>query len=599
MTRKMRCQLLPLLCAVLLGQAATAQTTVDYEADTSDFVNPERGFYRYSETRASHHVPLIESVLKDNRDPQTPSGANYSVRSSLVYRYFILDDFVSSDISPAFLAQIAADFATARSAGVKVIPRFAYTISPMPGACPEMWVCPPYGDTIKAWVLDHIDDLAAVLEANQDVIAAVQMGFIGIWGENYYTDFFGDASANDAGFLSSANWTDRKDVLARLLVAVPKSRMVQVRYPQKKQKFLYGNAAGTSSAASPPITAGQAHDGSDIARIGFHNDCLLAGPDDFGTYFNYDNPPVSQVANLKPYFAAETKYVVAGGETCADDYNPTNDCSSVPGGTADTELKGLHYTYLNADFSHEVNNDWQDGGCMDDVKKELGYRLALNSGTYTDEARPGQSISVGISITNQGYAAPFNARGVELVLRSTTSGETWFAMLPDDPRFWLGEGAMHEIDATVCIPPNVPTDSYELLLNLPDPFASIYDRPEYSIRLASKLPGGAASWEDLTGYNKLGHTLIVNDTAASPACSGETGFLAASGYSDECVAELSIQGVSVTGGSYQATGELSSSDTTVKSGDPVLFQSDSRVVLGDGFSVENGAVFTAAIAPCN
>ena len=141
-----------------------------------------------------------------------------------------------------------------------------------------MWVCPPYGDATKARILGHIDNLQPVLEENQDVIAAVQMGFVGIWGENYYTDYFGDSSGNGAGFLSNANWTDRKEVLARLLAAVPTSRMVQVRYPQKKQKFLYGNAAGTSAAASPPITESQAHDGSDIARIGFHNDCLLGGP---------------------------------------------------------------------------------------------------------------------------------------------------------------------------------------------------------------------------------------------------------------------------------------------------------------------------------
>ena len=77
------------------------------------------------------------------------------------------------------------------------------------------------------------------------------------------------------------------------------------------------------------------------------------------------------------------------------------------------------------------------------------------------------------------------------------------------------------------------------------------------------------------------------------------GFLAASGYSDECAADLSIQGVSIAGGSYQAAGELSSWDTTIKSGNPVLFQSDSRVALGEGFSVENGAVFSVAIAPCD
>ena len=584
--------------AALVCQVAAAQTTVVYEADASDFVNPERGFYRYSETRASNHTPLVESELVGNREPQTPFGANYSVRSSLVYRYFILDDFLSSAISGQFLAEIAADFAVARDAGVKVIPRFVYTITPTAGGCPVGFACPPYGDADKARVLGHIADLEPVLEENQDVIAAVQMGFVGIWGENYYTDFFGDSSSNGAGFLSSANWTDRKDVLSALLAAVPESRMVQVRYPQKKQKFLYGNAAGTSAAASPPISEAQAHDGSDIARIGFHNDCLLAGPDDFGTYFDYDDPPVSDTANLKPYFAAETKYVVAGGETCSDGYSPTNDCASVPGGTADTELAELHYSYLNADFSHPVNNDWQDDGCMDDIKKGLGYRLALVSGTYGDEARPGQSISVEISLTNEGYAAPFNARGVELVLRSTISGDRWFAALGDDPRLWLGEGAGHTIVATVCVPPNAPLDSYDLLLNLPDPFASIYDRPEYAIRLAGKLPGGAAAWEEATGYNKLGHGVSVNDVASGPACGGAPGFLAASGYSDQCAPELTIQGVSLAGGSYQSAGELSASDTTIESGGPVLFQSDTSLALGEGFSVEGGAVFMAAIAPC-
>ena len=135
-----------------------------------------------------------------------------------------------------------ADFDQARAAGVKLIPRFAYTITAHQGACPESGDCPPYGDAPKAIVLQHIAQLAPLLQKNADVIACVQLGFIGTWGENYYTDYFGDASSNGAGQLLDSNWRDRIDVLKAMLNALPADRMVQVRYPQFKQKYVYGIA---------------------------------------------------------------------------------------------------------------------------------------------------------------------------------------------------------------------------------------------------------------------------------------------------------------------------------------------------------------------
>lgn len=596
--RLRRRRLRPLLLVCLtLPRLAAAQTTVTYVEDAEDFVNPERGFYRYSETRESSHTPLDEATLRGFRELHTPFGAAYSVYSSVVFRYFILDDSVDAGLASETLDQIAADFDTARLAGVKLIPRFVYTVTPMPGSCSEVSICPPYGDAAKARVLSHIDALGPVLEQGSDVIAAVQLGFIGIWGENYYTDYFGDPSPNSVTpFLSGADWTERKEVLERLLRVVPPTRMVQVRYPQKKQKYLYGNATGTSAAESPPITIAEAHNGSDIARVGHHNDCLLAGPDDFGTYFNYDPPATSDVTNLKSYLAEETRYVVVGGETCSDGYSPTNDCV-IDGGTAETELAALHYSYLNADYNHDVNNDWV-GSCMEEVKKGLGYRLALRSGTYSDEVQPGQLLSLSIELGNEGFAAPFNPRGVEVVLRSAATGEKWFARLPDDPRLWLDGGAAHAIDGALCVPPSVPPDSYELLLNLPDPSASIYDRPEYSIRLASRLPGDLPSWEAASGYNKLGHSVLVNAVATNPECSGEIGFLASSAFSGACVDDLEIAGVAVPTGNYQARGVLSVSDSAIGGGSTVLLQSDTLLRFESGFSVAENAELAVALAPC-
>jgi hypothetical protein len=569
---------------------------VNYLPSSTDFANPERGFYRYSATSASNYTTLDSATLADYRTLHMPFTANYSVYSTLVFRYFILDDFKSSNISQDFLDSMAVDFATARAAGVKLIPRFTYTTTPVEGSCPAEWVCPPYGDAEKVWVLAHINQLKPVLMANADVIATVQMGFIGIWGENYYTDHFGDASVNGQGYLSSQNWTDRKEVLEALLDALPPERMVQVRYPQMKQKYVHGNAAPTTA---PSIDPTEAHSGSDEARIGLHNDCLLSGPDDFGTYFSYDNSPFSDTANLKPYFANEGKYVVVGGETCSDTLFPFNDCAASGGGAyGDTELRRMRYSYLNADYNNDVNNDWV-GICLEDIKKNLGYRFVLENGTYSNQAQPGQVIDVDINLKNEGYAAPFNPRGVELVLRNISNEEKWYAKVPQDPRFWLGNGAAHAIEQSICLPPDLPIGEYELLLNLPDPEVSIYDRPEYAIRLANGLPsGGGDVWETGTGYNQLGHSLTVNPTAGNAVCAGEIGFIRSSAYSSACVSNLNISGVAIPSGKYQSTGEFTSSDATVKSGHSVLFQSDTGVSLTQNFTVEAGAELEITLQPC-
>ena len=255
--------------------------TVNYTPTSEDFTNPDRGFYYATQTFASNFSPLNFTDLVSRRTiPYTPYQAQYQVKSSLVFRYYVLDDFVDvNNISSTFLDLVEADFNIARQAGVKLIIRFAYTIT-VDSSCGQEF-CAPYGDAPKAIILQHILDLKPLLQNHDDVISAVQMGFIGIWGEQYYTDYFGDASTQ--GKLLNNDWLNRNEVLAALLDAVPENRMVHVRYPQLKQRFLYGpNAPVTTN----PITASEAHSTSDIARIGFHNDCFLASANDFGTYLD-------------------------------------------------------------------------------------------------------------------------------------------------------------------------------------------------------------------------------------------------------------------------------------------------------------------------
>lgn len=496
-----------LLFILLVMSSCSSQTsqdaiTITYQESAEDFPNPERGFYHPTNTRASVFEPLDEARLKGNRSPSRTSNATYDVVSTLVYRDFVLDNYKNGPISEATLASIGADFNTVRKAGVKMIVRFTYTLETKQGNCPDKAICPPYGDAPKNIVLGHIGQLKPLLQQHADVIAFVQMGFIGIWGENYYTDYFGDASTNSKdGKLLDQNWQDRIDVLKALLDATPREVMVQVRTPQTKQRQVYGTNSAVTSA---PLTDAEAFTGSDKARIGFHNDCFISSPDDYGTYDDYGNsstPHKPETTALKAYFAADSKYVVVGGETCSDDYSPQNDCA--PAGIAEQEMKDMHYTYLNTSYNNNVNNDWVDGGCMDNIKKNLGYRFVLRTASLPSSIGKEDSLKIKITLENVGYTSPVNARPVQLILRSTSDKKTYTIPLDTDVRKWYPGQNTFETNLSLSTAA-IPAGSYELLLSLPDAHSSIAGRPEYAIRLANR-----EVWEEQTGYNKLNHTLEV------------------------------------------------------------------------------------------
>lgn len=348
--------------------------------------------------------------------------------------------------------------------------------------------------------MQHIAQLKPLLQKHADIIAVAQQGFIGIWGENYYTDYFGDASKNGAGRILDSNWRDRNEVLKALLDALPKDRMVQVRTPQMKQKFVHGPAAPTSSRA---MTASEALNGTDAARIGFHNDCFLASIDDYGTFLDYgsSNTP-QQPANeiMRSYLEADSRYVPVGGETCDDTFSPQNDCA--PAGHAAEEMAAMHYSYLNTGYNNNVNNDWDSLGCMNSIRKNLGYRLVLKSARLPTKLVPGKTVQISIGLVNTGYAAPFNPRNAEFILRNSATQKIYKIPTKADARSWF-TGAI-EWNEKIKIPEQIPSGNYELLLNLPDKYPSLSDRPEYSIRLANER-----TWEAGTGYNKLNHTIMV------------------------------------------------------------------------------------------
>jgi len=157
----------------------------------------------------------------------------------------------------------------------------------------------------------------------------------------------------------------------------------------------------------------------------------------------------------------------------------------------------------------------------------LGYRLQLVTGRFRTAAQPGQAIPISLEFTNSGYAALYNPRGLEVVLRHSVSGQKFFAALSrdTDARRWL-PGSNYVVNAQLYLPTNIPTGSYDLLLNLPDPAPTLYALVPYSIRLANSnvLSSTGAQlgdvWEASTGYHRLRQTLTVDGTATNSLASG-------------------------------------------------------------------------------
>jgi hypothetical protein len=483
--------------AVLLATAgwalAAGDVRVTYTPDNTVFSNPERGFLYASEVHSWNALEQ-EYVLLDRNILQ---GYRQNENITLIKRSFYLEGFVNSAIPQWYLDKMQLDFNTLRATGLKAIIRFAYT---------NRSFVPPYGDADKAHVLEHLAQLQPIFQNNVDVIDVVEAGFIGNWGEWFYTDYF-VADPNNPGSVTPADYEDRRQVLEGILNVLPPSRMAQLRTPFYKYK-VYGTLDG-SPLLPVPLNASNAHDGSYIARTGHHNDCFLGNETDAGTYGVWVN-----VADDKSYVAAETNYVPMGGEVCEPGLgHPRFDCQS-----AMNEMAQFHWSYLNVETgnsSRAIYDSWNTAGCLPEIKRRLGYRLALVQGTYPEKVASGGAFSIAIQLKNDGWSSPINPRLVNLVLRKKETGEIrTLPLTGEDPRFWLA-GTTQTIAHTLIA--NVPPGKYDLLLHLADAEPALSTRPEYAIRLAN-----SRVWEQATGYNSLRYTLTVTQAPPTKAATTTT-----------------------------------------------------------------------------
>ena len=445
-----------------------SQNTVNYTSSSDIFANPERGFHKYSITDANYTTTANYSNISTSELNSWYSGVD---KVSVVFRYFLLEDFLNSNINATYLSNMQIDFNRIRAAGLKCIIRFSYSNQ----------VTAAVQQASKTQIIVHLNQLASIINLNKDIIVSHQAGLIGTWGEWYYTN---STEFGTEGNLNATQWQNRKEVVDAMLAITPVSIPIQVRYPLLK-KNMYGNL---------PLNAITAYQSTALGRIGFFNDAFLNDYGDQGTYevnSQFDNP-VGTPDYV--YLSNETNYLPMTGETNGLNAPRTNGANAV------LELDDTNWSMINRDYFEQNIVNWTTSNHIDDIKRKLGYRFVLNNSTFN---LTGSNLSVQISLANEGYARMFMQRNVYLVLRNnSTLQNTSFLIDNTDCRTWGNTIFLNKIFNIS----SLPFGNYSSYLFLPDIENALASNPKYAVRFANNTV-----WEPISGMNNLSQN--VNFTA--------------------------------------------------------------------------------------
>jgi Domain of unknown function (DUF4832)/Domain of unknown function (DUF4874) len=521
----------------------------DYTADENLLKNPERGIY------------YDEPLEPDNDDYDT----SWIVSKWLWLAPWCHEDLVWDRNQPELTSQVLKDYVhgtpaapgrpavprleSARSNGYKILFRPRYDNEKDQGKVSDD--CKYLINDVPAFHADslerqknHINAVAAMLGDYKDVIAFIQAGYLGNWGEWNWADGY---TEDNVPLLY--NRTDRSTILDHILLAYAAEGIeqdVELRRPVfakevverwEQNPAIYNNAS---------------------ANVGLHNDCFMSSSydpngsnSDSGTYSHFidfaDGRPqnlsldmlLSSEEDARKWAENWTESSSFGGETCPSKKHPGHErwqfCNTELGMTSSTgDPAKLHLCYLNAERSNTVSQ-WTDEGCYNEIRLKIGYRFEVRSVEYTKDVWAGGPLfsggpfSVAVEVENTGWARLHKPRDAKLVLRNVRRRPSWWPWwLPwvasRNYTFLVGPvsrpvsrpvsswapGKKTTISVSALTP---PPGTYGVWLGIPDPDLKNPDaypeaKKNYAVKLATKR-NDANVFDPDTAENDLGVEITV------------------------------------------------------------------------------------------
>ncbi len=433
---------------------------IEYTETLENIKNPERGFYN----------PVYIRYKEEENKP-------VNIKDNLVHLRLDIGAFskavngkediaLTNDMLEAFdqtLKSLKANGGTA-------IVRFAYTYEGKKDLEPSIDM-----------ILTHIKQVCTIMSQNQEVIAYVELGFFGPWGEMHSSKICTDENVSKA--------------INEMLKNTPQEMKIGVRQPK-----YYTYWAGIDRAK---IDENVTTIGTDAYRIGLYNDGYLGSESDLGTFVNREK-------EIK-WLEKQALHTLYGGEVVA------NFASGKPLNTTDymsKEAFRTHTSYLNIAWNNNVIDSWKKEIYNGDdslykgqtgftyIANHLGYRFVLRKSDIQESVRQDEKIKINLEIENVGFANLVNEKVVSLVL--VKNDEKYEIKTNIDATKWNSR-EITNIDIEEKLPNNISCGEWEVYLRISKYGDMNTDNNYKTIRLANN----GDIWESKIGANYIGKLTVT------------------------------------------------------------------------------------------
>ncbi|MBO4863577.1 MAG: DUF4832 domain-containing protein [Eubacterium sp.] len=345
-------------------------------------------------------------------------------------------------------------------------------------------------------ILTHQTQVGEVISRYSDVVAAVECGLFGLWGEMH-----GSSMCNKENFNKAIDkWLD----------VLPENVTVNVRTPK-----YYCNWSGVDiSNISNDIT----QEGQKAYRVGIFNDGYLgnSGTDaidtDMGTYVNREE-------ELK-WLNYQARHTLYGGEIVKNDGLGTVRNTAA---YMETEAFTTHTSYLNVQWNDEVINAMKQEAYsgseklyegktgFDYIQNRLGYRFVVKNVNMTQKTTTYEDFGMVVDIYNAGFANLVRDKKQILIFEGT-EGIYKFELTDNIvPVTMWNSKAWATINPTVDLPADMPVGKYKVYLRLADDLES-EGLNGYPIRFANDKKNDTEIWNSTLGANLLGSVKIEDES---------------------------------------------------------------------------------------
>lgn len=350
-------------------------------------------------------------------------------------------------------------------------------------------------------VLHHIEQLknSGLFEKYSDIIAFVECGFVGKWGEMH------------GGKYTSVQ--HKAQVLEALLQAVPAPIPVTVRTPD-----IFAEWAGITRAelADRDLinSLTESKYTSDIQknkdRIGLFDDGYMGSNSDLGTYANREiETDWLSCQTITSYFGGE----FSGNIDFAKQYDTYLPENAIP------EMYKTHLSYINSNI-FKLYNDYTFSDAYDVngtdssayygqtvfkfIRDHIGYRFVIRDSKLTSNVVQGGDVQVKFKIENTGFAnvIPY----VQSYVLLEKDGVFTYAKADIDCRQWLSCTETDNL-LNITLPDCLPAGNWNvyLKLNMGTPI-EVTNMSGRSIRFANE-----GVWNPALGANCLGTVKVLEN----------------------------------------------------------------------------------------